>query len=147
MDAGEYIGVGIQGVCIGHQGAAEVLPGHHRRTQILAVGHQGAEERGRAEGQDQHPDIAAEALRVLYQEIEPQDQQDRTPGHIQRRKVLAEGDVLVDGRLGGPIMIGDKMLDGKKCCQIAGQKQPPPNIGVLPDKGQQGLFHKTTPRL
>ena len=103
---------------------------HHRRTQILPVGHQNAEHHRRGERHHDEPHIPAEALGVLQDQIDAQHHQQRAPGHIGEDEPLAEGDIGVQHRLCGPVVIGNKVLDGKKHRQIDRQIRAPPGVGM-----------------
>ena len=130
MHTGEDVGVGVDGIGVLHQPGGGIVVRHHRRTQILPVGHQNAEHHRRCERHHDEPHIPAEALGVLQDQIDAQHHQQRAPGHIGEDEPLAEGDIGVQHRLCGPVVIGNKVLDGKKHRQIDRQIRAPPGVGM-----------------
>ena len=134
MNAGQNVGIGVQIIRVLQQPGGDVLVLHHRRAQVLPVGHQGAEHRGGGEGDHNGPHIPPEALGVLDDQVNADGHQQERPGIIGENEPLAEGDIVVDGRLGGPVVVGDEMLDDEKHGQVHRQIQAPPHMRVLPDK-------------
>ena len=139
MYAGEHIGVGVDGVGVLHHPGENVVPLHHRRAQILPVGNEGADQGADGKGEHDRPHIAAEALTVLDDEIDAQRRQNGTPCYIKKREILAKRNVVVNGRLRGPVIVGNKVLDGKEYGEIYGQKCAPPRMGVGLKKMLDGL--------
>ena len=109
---------------------ADILPGQLRRAQVLAVGHQEAKKGGGGIGDGNEPHIAPEALRVLYNKKHTQDKQQDAPAVIGDDEILAEGDIVVDDRLGGPVIVGDHMLHNKIQNEVHRQIQTPPHMGM-----------------
>ena len=144
MDAGQHIGVGVQIVGVLEEPRAEVVVLHHRRAQVLSVGYQRTEDGGKPEGQHDAPHIPPEALGILDDQVKAQRQQKKAPRVIGNDKVLAEGDVFIDEGLGGPIVVGDEVLNKEKAPQIHRQIQAPPHMGVVLDEGLDGL-HENPP--
>ena len=134
MDAGEHVGVGIQRIGVGHQIAEYVVPGHHGGPQILPVGDKGADEGADQECHHDAPHIPAEALAVLDDEVDAQYAQQHAPAGVERGEALQKRDLIVDGQLRGPVVVGDEVLDGKEQCQIDRQEQSPPHVRVVVDK-------------
>ena len=146
MDAGEHVGVGVQGIGVLQQPGGDVVVLHYRRAQVLAVGHQGTEHRGSGEGNHNGPHIPPEALAVLDDQVQADGHQQEGPGVIGENEPLAEGNIVVDGRLGGPVVVGDEMLDDEKHGQVHRQIQPPPHMRVFLDEFLNG-FHGIPPKV
>ena len=118
MDAGKHVGVGVQRVGVGHQIAEDVVPGHHGGPQILSVGDQHADQGADEERRHDAPHIPAETLAIVEDQMETQHKQQRAPAGVDRGKPLQKRDLVVNGQLGGPVVIGDEMLDGEEQRQV-----------------------------
>ena len=134
MDAGKHVGIGVQRVGVGHQIAEDVVTGHHGGPQILSVGDQHADQGTDEERRHNAPHIPAEALAVAEDQVETQHEQQRAPASVDRGESLQKRDLVVDGQLGGPVVIGDEMLDGEEQRQVHRQEQSPPDIRTVVDE-------------
>ena len=112
---------------------------HDGGAKILAVGHEDAEHHGGGERDHDEPHIAAEALAVLQDQVDAQHHQQGTPGDVGEDEPLAEGDGGIQRRLGGPVIIGDEVLDDEEHGQIDRQVEAPPGVGMGLEEMLDGL--------
>ena len=146
MHAGKNICIGV-GV-VGHleEPGAEVLPGHCFGPQILPIGHQRAEDGSGCKGDGDEPHVPPEALRVLQNQEYAQHKQHRPPTVIWDGKIFHKRDVVVDDRLGGPVIVGYEMLNGKEHDEIDRQIKAPPHMLVGINEVLDGL-HEFPPSI
>ena len=106
---------------------------HHGGAQILSVRDEGAEGRRGEKREQDRPHIAAEALRVLHDQIDAQREEQEAPRIVDHDELRDERNVIVDGGLRGPVVVLDKVLDDEKQGQIDRQDEGPPDVRVLSD--------------
>ncbi len=130
VHARKHVGVGVCGVDHPDQPDEEIVLRKFRRTQVLPVRKEHAEENRAAEAESDVDHETLERGRIGEKQIDRHQKQQRVPGAVGNDKEPAERNLIVDGKIGHPVLVDNQMLREPEQHQVDNPDQKIPDMRI-----------------
>ena len=131
VHARKHVGVGVCGVDHPDQPDEEIVLRKFRRTQVLPVRKEHAEENRAAEAESDVHHKPLERGHVVPHEIQRHGEQQRVPHAVGDDKIPAEGDLVVERQIRHPVMVGHNVLCDIKQDEIRDPDEKIPVVAAV----------------
>ena len=139
VDAGQHVGAGVRSLDHGHQGAENILVRIHRRTEIGAVGVDGADDQADGHTDEQEGAQPVEIPLICKKEIQHRPRHIDEPEEVGDDEVLVKRDVVVQSHMDNMIIAGHRPLQIEKPRKVYECVQKNPRMPVF----SNDLLHKS----